>query len=420
MRSGNFMAHDATSRRSPVASEVAPLQLDPAQQARNLVLLWIVTGIVVRMVIAAISVGSNDAVIWEAIAQSIRDEGFLQTYRATPMMNHPPIPPLWAVASLAMGGGTWFSFLMKLPGIASDAAACVLAARIWSERGDSRRAHLAAMAIALNPVAILVSGYHCNTDNVYAWLSLLAAWLLSGRKRFFYGGLALGAAINVKLIPLVLVPVAFSICRDRRQVLRLLAGLAICVVPFTPLLAEPQIVYRNMLSYNSLVSQWGIPLFLIQTERTARFSQAAAAMMQQYLWIGRVAIVASVLGLSAASAVLRRWNAYELFFIAYALFLVLAPGFGVQYAVIVVPLLAAISLPRSWQYGLVCGLFLLFIYWVFLLPGGIPLQSRFGIQFLMPGPLFGLLAWWVLLVTAGGRLLRASDPPRGAIGAAPG
>ena len=70
-----------------------------------------------------------------------------------------------------------------------------------------------------------------------------------------------------------------------------------------------------------------------------------------------------------------------------------------QYLVIIVPLLLAVSIARSWMYGSLAGIFLAVIYAIFLNPDIWPLYSEFRDPFPMPGPLFGLLAWWVLAET---------------------
>ena len=71
----------------------------------------------------------------------------------------------------------------------------------------------------MEPVRILVSGYHGNTDAVYAMLSLLAVYLLQDRNRPLLAGLALGLAINIKLIPVLLIPPLVLAAQSIREML---------------------------------------------------------------------------------------------------------------------------------------------------------------------------------------------------------
>jgi Gpi18-like mannosyltransferase len=387
---------------------------------RRFVWSCIAVGTLLRLALSFISFGSNDALIWEHIAARVQQSGLIQAYRTETFINHPPIPVLWARLSLALGGeplegaaaGTvpiakswprpWFSFVLKLPAIAADALVVALVAWVWLAWGDESQARFAALAMALNPVAIIISGYHCNTDSVYAALSLLSAYLVSHDRRFFLGGLALGAAINVKLIPLLLIPALFSLCSNWREARRLVYGLAIAALPFLPLLAAPEALYRNMVAYVPSIGRWGVGYFLLDFSNTPRFSDVGYHLMRDYLKVGRLAIVVAVGVVTIASWRTKRWNAYELCLIVYSIFLVLAPGFGTQYLIVVLPLLLVVSISRAWTYSISGGLFLLLMYWSSLVSERLPLLTFLSPSQEAPpaGGLFGLLAWWVLLTTA--------------------
>jgi Gpi18-like mannosyltransferase len=302
--------------------------------------------------------------------------------------------------------------VLKLPAIAADALVVALLAWVWLERGDGSHARLAALAMALNPVAIIISGYHCNTDSVYAGLSLLSAYFVTHGRRFLLAGLALGAAINVKLIPLLLIPALLSMCRNWREARQLVGGLAIAAIPFLPLLAAPEAIYKNMVAYVPSVGRWGVGYFLRDFADSPRFSEVGLYLMRHYLKVGRIAIVVAVAMVTIVSWRTRRWNAYELCVIVYSIFLVLAPGFGTQYLIAVVPLLLAVSIPNAWVYSISGGLFLLLMYWSFLVSERLPLLTLFAPAPEPPGAggLFGLLAWWVLLTAAVTLVFRAPRP----------
>ena len=48
-------------------------------------------GLLARILLAASSVGSYDAVLWRQFAEQIRADGMIELYRANPHFNHPPI-----------------------------------------------------------------------------------------------------------------------------------------------------------------------------------------------------------------------------------------------------------------------------------------------------------------------------------------
>src|ERR1019366_9339248 len=93
-------------------------------------------------------------------------------------------------------GDLWtFAHLIKLPGLAGEA---LILWALWRFAGPQ-----ASAAYAWLPAAILVSGFHGNTDCLHAAFVLVAV-IAFDRQRYFLAGLLLAAALNVKLIPLLL------------------------------------------------------------------------------------------------------------------------------------------------------------------------------------------------------------------------
>ncbi|MCS7034633.1 MAG: hypothetical protein NZ561_11680, partial [Phycisphaerae bacterium] len=181
-------------------------------------------GLAIRLGLAAVTLGTNDVTTWRRFGFEVLHYGLAAAYQIDPELVHPPAPTLWATGAVLLSGTSEraFAFLMKLPAISADVVACWLLWRIgWRRRSgsapggsmmtgeqgtssaaDDRSAPAPAkipprasgsggfcppvvlVALwALNPLAILVSGYHGNTDNVYALLVLLAFDLLD-RRRF--------------------------------------------------------------------------------------------------------------------------------------------------------------------------------------------------------------------------------------------
>jgi Gpi18-like mannosyltransferase len=200
---------------------------DALGPARGRAWAILASGFVLRVLLCAASWGTTDALSFLHFAHRIDDLGFFAAYRADPLLNHPPLPAWWSLLALKLAGGQAFAMVVifRLPVIAADFASAMLLRRILVRRGASPRAGLAVAAMyAWNPCAILISGYHGNTDAVYAMLGLLALHLLEDVRRPLLGGLVLGLAINIKLIPVLLIaPLCFA-ARSRRELLLFLTG----------------------------------------------------------------------------------------------------------------------------------------------------------------------------------------------------
>jgi hypothetical protein len=90
-----------------------------------------------------------------------------------------------------------------------------------------------------------------------------------------------------------------------------------------------------------------------------------------------------------------RWSRYELAAVAFAIMLVFAGGFGVQYTVTLLPLLFATRPKFAATYGVVAGAFIGAAY-LLTWDGGTPLYSFFKDVFPMPAALIGFGVWTML------------------------
>jgi hypothetical protein len=79
-----------------------------------------------------------------------------------------------------------------------------------------------------------------------------------------------------------------------------------------------------------------------------------------------------------------------------ALFLLLTPGFGVQYVIFVTPLLCLVDVPEALRWGWVSGLFIGVVYWTFLVAAA-HTTSVFDTKFPFRAWVIGLAAWGILL-----------------------
>jgi hypothetical protein len=249
-----------------------------------------------------------------------------------------------------------------------------------------------------NPVSILITAYHGNTDSLCASLSLLAAVLMDSR-RVFWSGLALAAAINVKLIPVLLIAPLWSCVRDRRGAALFLGGLSLGVLPFVPYLLEHWPGFsKHVLSYRSGAKVWGVTYALFKLGSVLDVIGKPCRSIARF-WIeqGFIGVMAWPLVLAALQRFKRPgWSACELAAFSMLGFLVITPGWGVQYLVYPVALVFAVSIERGVVYALVNGL-LAFLIYAALWTGDFPLYSNFFISGLPRQPmLFGLVAWLVV------------------------
>ena len=191
-------------------------------------------------------------------------------------------------------------------------------------------------------------------------------------------------------------------CRDARQLTRFAGALAITALPFVPPLLSP---YRegfvdHALKYASYPCEWGISLFFIKTKTVPAFAAVVGDMHERYLAQARWLMLAAVF-------LWTMWihrhrdepqiDRYRIGAITLALFLILTPGFGIQYTVCVLPLLSAVSFGRTALYSFLAGMMLLMSYWLMWQGGGLPLETFGGGSPQGPGPAWGLLTWAVLI-----------------------
>jgi Glycosyltransferase family 87 len=368
--------------------------------ARRLLIAATVGGFLVRLALVAVSLGSNDIFTWELFGRWIARRGLLDLYAQNPTFNHPPLPGYYSAAAIGLADGLHvpFAIVFKLPIVCCDAFAAYLLFKLWSRRRDELIGWKGAAMYAWGLTPILVSSYHGNTDSVAAAAWLLSVYLATERRADFAAGLALAAAINVKLIPILGIPAAFAHYRSSKRATRFLDGLALGLLPFVPVvISVGPAFYRNAIAYNSSLDLWGLPgIGLLLSKSPGLLGQLGRALATLCLSLGKPFIVFAVL----ASAAWSRWKSsidpYALAALAPALFLALTPGFGIQYTQYLCPLLYAASLGDGVLWATSSGLFIGLVYLEFW-TGTFPWRSVHATSFPMPSPIVGLVAWVVLV-----------------------
>jgi hypothetical protein len=379
----------------------------------------IICGVLARVMISVASLGSNDAAGWRTFGDEIRHLGLLGTYRHDIDFNHPPLPGYWAAAASILAGrddffaDSVFTTVFKLPAILADGLGIYLLWRIWRPRLGNAKAMFVAALFACSLDAILVSAYHCNTDSILVALCLLAVYLMENRGWHFWGGFALGAAINVKIIPVLLLPCLVLSYRSWSELFKVLAGLALWVLPFVPVILAIQSRFViNVLQYNSVLDRWGLNVLMLGSKSVLDPSTPSGRLAIYYYFHARYLIWAAILIWAFAARVLQRWDRYEIAAVTFCIFLLLTPGFGVQYTVLPGLLLFA-CLPRlAFGYSVTAGIFLALFYWTFW-TGSWPAFSAYQNLFPPQVAALGIFTWILLLIATIVILVR----PRQAISA---
>ena len=351
-----------------------------------------------RFVLVLVTWGSNDILIWEKFGRHIAEWGVLEEYVRTPAFNHPPLMGSWSELCFEVGRSTFvpFRIAFKLLPLTTDVLCTWGIWRVVRRQRGTLAAWRAAAVFSTCLVSILITGFHGNTDSTCAATAFLATALVAEGRSPLLAGIALGAALNVKLIPLVLLPGLFLQLRDLRTMARFSLGLALALLPLAvPAVMVKDAFYSNVIAYNSMPERWGIHFLLDSFAVLTPWTDSVRRIDEGFGHLARFAILASSLGIGAWARWHRR-TAFEVTALVFAMFLVLAPGIGVQYLIYAVPALVIVDLRRAVLYGTVAGLFLGAVYSSFL-TGDFPIRSwhRPGIP--IGTALIGLGAWLALV-----------------------
>lgn len=340
-------------------------------ERRRKIALLVAGGIalVVKIVLAARTYGTNDVYAWERFARWAGIFG-ARLYDADAAFNHPPsmIHLLRLLSWLAAATGVSFNFWMRLPAILADAGTLWVLWRIFRDRFDEPGVFSTLVLVALSPALILISGFHGNTDPVVMFFVLLALWLKQRAERDEIVGGVFGLALCVKILPVILLPAFFFAGREWRNRLRFCGGLAatILVLWMPYLYLNPKGVIRQVFGYKSIYGDWGIAWAIYRL-----FPQAPDSIHNGFHAVGAWVLIALITG--AAYAVNRREAKPSLYGLCGAsmfLFLAAGNGFGVQYLAWLVPWTVALPTIAAGFFAIAGGAFLLltYNYW----SGGLP------------------------------------------------
>src|SRR5437588_1626782 len=182
----------------------------------------IAAGLALRLYLVVFTEGTQDVAIWERHAHDVRDHGLIGYYHGDPSANHPPF--ISEVESLLLRAsdatGLPFRVLLRAPFALLDLATTFLLLLLF---GECRWRFVVAAAYWLNPLSIIFSAYHGNTDSAVAFFLVLSVSCLA-RDKVAIAGFSAGAGLWIKLAGVLAVPALFLFLEGWRKRIIFLAG----------------------------------------------------------------------------------------------------------------------------------------------------------------------------------------------------
>lgn len=269
----------------------------------------IALGLALRLWLTATTFGSSDVLYkttWTHLAERY---GTAKAYAHSPYMNDPPLAVAASVVLDRLGEfGDLFRIVQTIADVVSLGCLAALARRET------------ALAYFLSPAAIMISGFHCNSDPSMIACVLLATLLMS-RERDAASGAMLAIATGVKVVPLLLLPMFFiAATRKSRFVAAWLATMAILFG--IPTAIGGPAVLRNTFLYKSVGNWWGIVSML---------HFAGATNAEQIFRAANTIVVPIAVAAITLLFAQKRITLLAACGLVFTSLLILGAGFGVQY-----------------------------------------------------------------------------------------
>ncbi len=318
----------------------------------------------IRILLIATTFGTTDAflfMIWTHLAER---NGIVGAYALVPLLNHPPLSMSIAMAADRLGSamGLEFPDMFRALQVAADMLTAALVYALARRFNPPRAREFTALFFA-SPAAIVLSGFHCNSDPTMVALLTAAVWAACAQKPAASGSL-LGFSSGIKIVPIPLTPFFLMDMNWRRRFVFLATAAAVIAVAFGPAIyTGGMIMIRNVFGYPGTGYQWGfsglgyIAAYLLRPAMPIGFK-----WMMFYSQWGRWIVMLALGGLFLFYC---RYKTPLPAMIAVALLAMnfFAPGFAVQYLIWPLALLP-FAVPRRLAYtiNIALSLFLFITY----------------------------------------------------------
>jgi len=240
--------------------------------------------------------------------------------------------------------GIHFPFLLRLPGIVADFLVVLILLKM-AKTGVFIPIWALAL-FAISPVSLMVSGFHGNTDPVMV-LFLVCAAFMCLRGKAALCGLFFALSCQIKVIPLLMLPVFFFFWIARGTGLRFSVFTICCVVLWAqPIFRFPIPFAKNVLLYGSYWGEWGITYCLRLTHwrpfnGRGTFDLPVPAAATALLL--KVTIVAAVFAIAFRRRNLNGRGLIDSIAYAWISFFLLSPGVCIQYMLWLAPFILVLS-----------------------------------------------------------------------------
>ena len=303
----------------------------------------------IRLLLIATTFGTTDAflfMIWTHLAEH---NGIAGAYALVPLLNHPPLSMAIAIAADRLGAsiGLEFPDIFRLVQVLADILTASVVYALARTFQPARAREYTALFFA-SPAAIMLSGFHCNSDPTMVALLMTAVWA-AVTQRAALSGTFFGLSSGIKIVPLPLSPFFLIDFNWRRRIAFAAATLVAIAIAFLPGATGGLIMIRNVLGYAGTGYQWGFSGLGYITAYIARpLMNAGFAWMMFYSQWGRWIVILALGGLFFFYL---RYRTPLPAMIAVALLAMnfFSPGFGVQYLIWPLALLP-FAVPRRLAY----------------------------------------------------------------------
>lgn len=327
---------------------------------------------VAKTLIAWNTIGTNDVLSFYQFGAALQKHGLEWTYAHDLSFNHPPVIAWFLVGiykashmPLLQENRLTFPLLLRFPGIVADLTTVLTVFHI-SQSLQRKVPTWALLLFALSPVSLMITGFHGNTDPIMTMFFTLAV-LAAVRARPILCGLFLGLSCQIKIIPLLFLPIFLFWWTHRHAALKFAIPVTVTflVLWSQPLFQFPLIFTKRVLSYGSFWGLWGITYWLRQTG-LAQFSRVTYYDFTRAENVVSIALKLLIIAAVFLIAVRRRSGGEVelLCSLAYGwlVFFVFSPGVCAQYLVWLSPFILFLS-PGffAWFTG-TSSLFLFFFY----------------------------------------------------------
>jgi hypothetical protein len=354
--------------------------LPESRKCRN---LWIVglalIALMLKLVIAFNTVGTGDVVSFYGFARVLSQHGLEWAYRHSMYLNHPPLIAYYLRGICTLTEQRWcqdlgvhFPFLLRLPGIIADFLVVLVLLRLT--KTDLRIPTWALALFALSPVSLMVSGFHGNTDPVMVMFLMLAAYMCQ-RDRPLLCAIFFALSCQIKIIPLLLLPILFFFWLSRQAALRFTIPFMLLTVAMwiQPLIRFPMLFLRNVLGYSSYWGVWGIT-YWIRLTHWGQFYGTGTGHLPLAVAVTTLAFECSI----AVAVLLLAWRrrlldgrgAIDSIAYAWMTFFVFSPGICAQYMVWFAPFALLLS-PSLYAWVTATSSLFLFAFYN-AIAGGLP------------------------------------------------